>query len=370
MMTVGMMTGMIDLLELKRAMSKKQKPNHAGTLLSTGSTLLNLAMTGQVSGGWVTGHYFLFVGDSDSGKSWFMHTALAEASINPAFDDYRLIYDNTEAKGLMDIARYFGKRLASRIEPPRVRDGESVSSETAEEFYYHVDDALKDGRPFIYVLDSQDTLTSNREAKKFKQLKGKARGRKVEGSDGDYTDGKAKVHSSHLRQLITPLANNNSLLIIVNQSRDSFSMFEKGAYSGGRALKFYAVCQLWSYNAGKLQREYREKKRQLGIKSRVAVVKNHITGRESFVEVPIYHSCGIDDVGCCVDWLLSEGYWEKRKGGIIRATGMGPVIEEKREALIHAIEEQDREDDLRDLVGMVWQEIEEATAVERKPRYQ
>jgi hypothetical protein len=357
---------------LKRAMTAKQdKPRIVGSglALSTGSTLLNLAMTGDPQRGWVAGHYFLFVGDSDSGKSWFMHTALAEASINPKFNKYRLIYDNTEAKSLMDISRYFGDRLAARITAPRESNGGPVFSETTEEFYYHVDDALKDGRPFIYILDSQDSLTSNREAKKFGQLKAKARGKKIETSDGDYSDGKAKVHSSHMRQLIAPLAKQNSILIVVNQSRDSFDMYNKDSFSGGRALKFYAVCQLWSSHGGKLQKVYRDKKRQLGIKSKIVIKKNHITGKQSEVVVPIYHSHGIDDVGCCIDWLLDEGVWTKNGSGVIKATGIGPAIEAKYEALVHKIEEHKLEEDLRDLVGETWREIEEATAVNRKSRY-
>jgi len=317
----------------------------------------------------LVGGYHLFVGDSDSGKSWFMHTALAEASINSKFNEYRLIYDNTEAKSLMDIARYFGDRLAARIEAPRTKNGEPVYSETTEDFYYNVDDALGLDRPFIYILDSQDSLTSNREAKKFDQLKAKARGKKVEVSDGDYSDGKAKVHSSHMRKLIAPLAKTGSILIVVNQSRDSFSMFDRDSYSGGRALKFYAVCQLWSYHAGKIQREYHGKKRQLGIRSLVKIKKNHITGKMGEVEVPIYHSHGFDDVGSCVDYLLGEKVWTKNKAGTIQATGIGPTIEANREKLIRRIEGQNMEDDLRDLVGETWKEIEAATAVERKDRY-
>ena len=41
----------------------------------------------------------------------------------------------------------------------------------------------------------------------------------------------------------------------------------------------------------------------------------------------------------------------------------------QREKLIQAIESKELEEDLRDLVAMTWQEIEAATAVERKSRY-
>lgn len=360
----------MDPNEILRAMAVKRERGGDRLMLSTGSTLLNLAMTGTPDGGWVMGHYFLFVGDSDSGKTWFMHTALAEASIDERFDDYRLIYDNTEAKSLMDIGQYFGSKLVERIEPPRIVEGQPAFSESVEEFYFNVHDALEADRPFIYILDSQDSITSQRESSKFDKLKAKSRGKKVEVSEGDMSDGKAKVHSSHLRKLIGPLSRTNSLLIVVNQSRDSFSLFDKESYSGGRALKFYAVAQLWSHMAGRLTREYRGKKRQLGVRAKIAVRKNHITGRQSEVEVPIYHSAGIDDVGCCVDWLIDEKVWKKNRSGVIRATDIGPVMEMQREKLIRAIEERNLEEDLYDLVAETWRDIERATAVRRKNKYE
>ena len=349
----------------------KKKQNIEPLLLSTGSTLLNIEMTGNSKGGWYTGHYYLFVGDSDSGKSWFMHTTLAEAANNPAFDNYRLIYDYPEAKSsLIDVERYFGKKLAQRIEQPMVRDGQPASSETAEEFYYNVHDATKQDRPFVYILDSQDSLTCNREANKFQKLKAKSRGSNVDVASGDYADGKAKVHSSHLRQLIMPLARTNSLLIIVNQSRDSFDMFERDSYSGGRALKFYAVAQLWSYHAGKLEKTFRKKKRQTGIKSRIKIKKNHVTGRQGETTVPIYHSHGIDDVGSCVDYLIGENIWDMTKQGVVRVVGLGPDWEASREKVVQRIEHEGLEDDLQDLVGEVWQEIQDAVSVKRKQRYE
>jgi len=360
--------------QLKQAMTTKRETKKGlseRNLLSTGCTLLNLNMTGRPDGGWVTGHYFLFVGDSDSGKSWFMHTALAEASINPTFDDHRLIYDNTEVKSLMDIGRFFGQRCADRIEPPRLIDGDPTFSQTTEEFYYHLDDAVEEKRPFIYILDSQDSLSSERESTKFDKKKSKARGKKnTQVSDGDYSDGKAKSHSSNLRQFMGPLADMNSLLIVVNQARDSFSMYERDSYSGGRALKYYSVAQLWSYNAGMIHRDFRGIKRQLGIRARIKVKKNHITGKMGDVEVPIYHSHGIDDVGCNVDYLLTESVWKKNSKGIITATGLGPTMELQREKLIRQIEEKDLEEDLAELVGDTWEGVQKATAVKRKPRYE
>ena len=358
---------MISIEKIKQAMKRKSTKPDQGLLLSTGSTTLNLACTGRVDGGFPVGSYVFFVGDSMSGKTWFGHSCLAEATIDKRFDDYRLVYDDVEGGSRMNVERFFGKRLAERIEPPGVDDnGNPVYSDVIEEFYYFVDDLLKGSRPFIYVLDSQDSLSSRAEQSKFDEVKRAHRkGKEVAGS---YGDAKAKVHSTTLRKLLGPLRDTGSVLIVLNQTRDSFSLFEKSTYSGGRALQFYATLQLWSSKVGKIERTVRGKKRQLGIKSKIQVRKNRLTGKDHSVFVPILHSCGIDDLGGCVDYLVDENYW-KENGGKIVATGLGPDIIARRESLVRRIEEGGLEQDLRELVGMVWGNIEAACLVERKSRY-
>ena len=108
-------------------------------LLSSGSTLLNLAATGRIDGCFLKGHYFFYCGDTDSGKTFIGLTCFAEASINKAFDNYRFIYDAPEGGALMDIEKFFGKRVAERLESP----SEKGASETVEEMYFNIDDALK-----------------------------------------------------------------------------------------------------------------------------------------------------------------------------------------------------------------------------------
>jgi len=360
-----------EVRELERALTMESIA-YKGKLLSTGSTTLNLACSGDLRGGFMTGHYYFFVGDSNSGKTFLGLTCLAEAAANPAFDDHRLIYDAVEGGALMDFERFFGKRMASRIEPPRVVDGQPVFSRTVEEMYDHLDDAYKDGRPFIYIEDSQDALSSEAEIKKSEQLKrGRRKEKKSDDEEptGSFGDGKAKVHSANIRRQMGRLEERDSILLILNQTRDSFSMFEKSSYSGGKALKFYATLQLWSKVAGQITKTVRGRPRQLGINAKVQVKKNRMTGRDRSVVVPIYHSVGIDDIGGCIDYLLAEKAWSKR-GQTIVAKNIGPVIEGSREKLVHEIERRDLEEDIRELVGEVWAEIEEACEVERKPRYE
>jgi len=331
--------------------------------LSTGSTLLNLACTGFPDRGFIKGRYCFLVGDTTSGKTWLSLTCLAEASVNHNFDGYRFIYDNAEDGALMDIEKFFGKEVAERLEPPW-----KGFSNTIEDFYFNVDDAIKGGMPFIYILDSMDSLSSESEADKFDKTKKAYREGKE--TTGSYGDGKAKVNSGMLRRVIgKPLLDSGSILIIINQTRDNIGALpfqSKKTRSGGHALDFYACLEMWSSVVGRIAKTVRNKKRQLGINCKIQIKKNRITGRERAVIIPIYHSFGIDDIGSCVDYLLDEEYW--KKGKEIKAKGLG--IKGSRDKLIRIIEHQGLERDLRELVGDVWNEIEDACVVKRKKRYE
>jgi len=357
-------------IKKKLQQRKKKRKLTPDDFLSTGSTLLNLALTGKPNCGFVKGKYHFIVGDSTSGKTFLSLTCLAEAANNPQFKKYRFIYDDAEGGALMDIERFFGSKVARRIRPPKkTKEGEAIYSHSIEEFYYHVDDALRKGKPFIYILDSMDSLSSKEEEDKFKQHKdAHKKGKKAPGS---YGDGKAKKNAAGVRQLLTPLGASNSILIIINQTRDNIgfgSKFEPKTRSGGHALRFYATWEIWSKVKGQMKKTFRGKERQLGIKCQVRIKKNRIMGRSRTVEIPIYHSFGIDDIGSCVDYLVEEKHWSKTKSGIINAEDFD--FEGPKEKLIPHIEEEEMEMDLQDLVGEVWNNIEKACAVKRKKRYE
>ncbi len=145
------------------------------------------------------------------------------------------------------------------------------------------------------------------------------------------------------------------------------AMFEKQTRAGGRALKFYAMLELWSSVKNRLKKTVRGKAREIGIVAQVKVKKNRFTGKNRTVEIPIYHSFGFDDLGSCIDYLLAESHWVK-KGGDIYAKEFD--FTGSREDLISHIETQNLEKQLRTLTGEVWAEIEEACVVQRKSRYE
>lgn len=356
-----------DIDRIKKALKgrKKAKPSSFG--LSTGSTLLNLACTNKPDIGFKQNHYYFLVGDSSSGKTFLSLTCLAEASINKAFDNYRFIFDDAEDGALMDKTKFFGKGVTSRLEPPAVKDGQPVFSTTIEDFYFHVDDAIKDGRPFIYILDSMDSLDTEDDRDKFDKRKlSRDTGKDVSGS---YGTSKAKANSNYLRRIVSALKKTGSILIIISQTRDNIgfgAQFNPKTRSGGKALRFYATLEIWTSVREKIKKNVRGKQREIGIVSQLRVKKNRQTGREPIVEVNIYHSVGIDDIGSCVAFLIDEKHW-KVKDKKINAEELGVAATE--ENLIRYIEENNLETDLHSIVAKVWGDIEAGCEVKRKKRY-
>lgn len=352
--------------DIKAKLMPKKKKKSKRIFLNTGSTLLNLAMSDKLRGGFAQGRYYLFVGDSESGKTFLALTCLAEAAANPKFDEHRLIHDDVEGGALMDIRKFFGKKVANRLEAPSVdKDSGPVHSESIEDFYYHIDDALKDGRPFIYILDSEDGLTSDQERSKFD--KNKSAHRQGDDEKGSYGDGKAKINSANIRRVVSDLKKTRSILIIINQTRDNLGFgFKKKTRSGGHALVFYACASLWASVKGKLAKTVKGKARQIGVQVQIKVEKNRVTGKSRVITLPIFHSYGVDDITSCIDYLISEGQWFKTKDTI---TAPDFDFAGRMEKLVQLIEQDNLQKDLRHLVAEVWTEIEDACTLKRPPRY-
>lgn len=356
---------------VKKALTKKvvklrpKSPIRDEDLLSTGSTLLNLALSGRPHGGYVKGKIFFLVGDSKTGKTWQTLTCLAEAALNPEFDDYEFVFDDNEGGALMDMRKFFGDEVQRRVKPPkRDKDGEPVFSESIEDFYDNVDDYLKAGKKFIWIVDSMDGLTSVDEEKKFEE--GKEARRKGAKSAGSYGDGKAKKNAQGLRRIKKGIRNTGSILLIISQTRDNINagpFGEKKTRSGGRALRFYSTAEWWSSHVGSIKKKIRGKDRRIGAHTLLQFKKNRLTGREDSVIITFYPSFGLDDVGSCIDFMVKEGFW--KGGSKIHAKDLGVTLD--REKLIRYCEE--RRDKLVRAVEKAWKVMVNETAVQRQSKY-
>jgi len=355
--------------EATKAQLTEPEPRIVSKLLKSGCTLIDLASSSGVRGAFATGTLVHLIGDSNAGKTWLALTTAAEMCRDKKFDDYRIIYDDVENGALMDVEHYFGSQLANRIEPPRTyKDGSPWYSETAEDFYVNIAEAQEDGRPFLWICDSMDSLTTRASLKKFKKDKSAIINKKD--TKGSFGDGKAKINSQLLRGVVDGLRPTGSILIIISQTRDNIDpmSFSKKTYSGGTSLKFYAATQIWLAVRGEISKTYRAKKRKLGAICRARVSKSRINGRRYIVEFPLYDACGIDDVGGMIDYLLDESIWkEGGKPQKINATHF--QLKESKKKLIEIIEARDLEKELKALVLHTWRDVEAHCTERRKKRY-
>lgn len=354
--------------QVERRNSKSQRrgarSDEPKSFLPSGSILLNLALSGKWNGGWAIGRIANLIGDSSSGKSFIALTMLAELANHSRFDNYRLIYDDVEAANNFDMVKLFGSATAERIEAPSYDDDEPIYSDTIQDWQHHIHDALDRNGPFVYILDSFDALTSQEEQDKVKEVaKARKKGKAVK-ITGSYKMEKAKIISEILREIKRRLKNAESSVIVISQTRDNINpmSFNKKTRSGGRALKFYSSHELWTAEAGKVIR----RDLTVGIKSKIKITKNKITGLVRSIELPIYYDYGVDDITANIRWLVDNGFWRIKKQ-TIHARGLNLTCTMGK--LVHAIESKGLEKKLGRIVGKCWHRQEELAKVARKPKY-
>jgi RecA/RadA recombinase len=340
--------------------------------LHSGSTLLNLACSGEPDHALLTGGYYWMVGESSSGKTFLARTMLAEASINPAFAKYDLIYDDVERGAKMDDMKFFGPAFTKRLQGP-VAGEKDTMSRTVEEFYFHLDTRVqaarkRGGKPFIYVLDSMDSLDTDYAEQKFQEQKDAWE--KDKEAKGDYGDGKAKFNSTRIRRVVGDMEELDSILIVLSQVRDNpaAKLFQpKSVTAGGKSLKHYANWQCWTTQVETLTRRINGADRQVGIRVKIQVKKNRLSGKEWPIELPIYWSYGIADLESCVDFLTDEKTWKMDRDKEILAPQLD--FSGKRAELIDLILRNRLQSQVQALVVETWRSIERQCVVQGESRY-
>lgn len=348
---------------LKGTEEKRPEPSD---LLSTGSSVLNKAVSGKTTGGLRKGKYYLLVGDTNTGKTALTMTIFAEAAHNPSFDGYELLHINPEQGATENVAKHFGETTADRIE-------ETVPT-TLEEFYDYLDKKNESGLPFVAVTDSMDALVPAAVLKRHK--KGRTAREKGDEEAGSFNTEKSRINSDRLRSVVVNLKKTGSILIIISQTRDRIgfgSQYDPKTFSGGNALTFYARLQIWTKLGRNIKRRIKGIDREVGKDIKVRIKKNHLTGWEGNLTIRLYKLL-VDDVGGMVLWLIEEGHWKEQRAKTAPVgTGKVSAPEFKFggsvEKLVQQIEAKGQEGKLRKLVSKVWVQIEKESAPKRKRRY-
>ena len=346
---------------------EEKKDDSSRIYVPTGSTLLNLALSDKVDGGFLTGKLGNIVGDRSAGKTFLALTVLATCAYIPAFDNYLLIHDDSEEADEFNTVKLFGQKAANRILPPSLNRDDPKNSHTIMDFQCNVRRLLKGDKPIIYIQDSLDSLKTKEELEHAEDLqKAHESGKEAKGT---YGMEKAKQIGILLRLILSDLKNTESLVLIISQTRDNIDpmSFQKRTRSGGKALYFYCSYEMWLAVARQLNTNINNKPRNIGVISRIKGTKNKSSGKSREIDVPIFYDYGLDDIGSCIDFLISEGWWESSKSGMITAKEFDIICQ--RTKLINTIEEKNLIGKLQRVTAACWMDIETRLKIDRKPKF-
>ena len=350
-------------------------------LIPSGSTLVNCACSDNPKGAFALGSINTIPGKSASGKTVLMLTMLACCAVDPKFKEYEFIYDDGEQSLSFDLDYLFPPLApkdpedltSGRLKAPNYDDGEPVPSETIQDFKGNILIKCKQRKPFIWVLDSLDSLSSDEEMEReYKNaIKNAKSAEAVTELKGSYKAEKAKHIGEALRMINGNIKRTDSALFIIQQTRQRFkSGFGQTDWvtSGGDAPFFYSFHQLYLNSIKSITDEAMNLKHKIGSMAQIEVIKNKLTGkkRKSGVVIPIYESYGLHDVESCIDFLKLTEHWASDTKGI---TAKEFDIKKSKDNLIEYIEDNNLQDALQDIVGSVWKKVEKMLMIKTPRRF-
>jgi len=311
-------------------------------ILSTGSTLLDLAISGKRRrGGGVPGGIMIEIsGPESSGKT----AILAEISSNSQSKGGDVLFLDPEARLDKEYAEIYGLVLSDSADNYK-------RPNTVKEMFNEIWKwkPVNEDKNIINVV-SADSLA--------------ALSTEMEMEDEDKMGMKrAKDFSAELRKSCRMLASKSWLLACSNQLRESTT---GGTDSpGGRAVKFYASVRITikqDFKNGKIIRQKKiagiDVKKVQGINSTCRIIKSSVDNPFREASIPIIFGYGIDDIRANLEYFKDM-------------TGAGKYYGDKFSTIdkaIDHIEENELENELKEKVIDLWEDIEEQFTIRRKTK--
>jgi recombination protein RecA len=325
--------------------TKPEYDGNFGTVISTGSTLLDLAISGgRVRGGGLPGGILVEAfGPSGSGKS----VLLSEIAGKVQRQGGEIMFHDPEARLNTQFALMFGLQIDDKnySRPDKVTE----VFETVRNWKPEKDNVING-----IFTDSLAALSTQME---------------MENDEGDPFGGRrAKEFSEGLRKTCRIIADKNYLMVCSNQVRDVIGATQyqvKTKSPGGKALEFYPSLRLEfsSVKKIKLEKEIAGKKqtRIVGVEVDISVFKSSIWKPFRTAPLSIIFNYGVDDIKENLQFIKDN------TGSKVYALG-GKELSNSINKAISMIEEDNLEVQLKNEVIDLWEEVEKQFIQARKPR--
>lgn len=313
-------------------------------VISTGSTLLDLAISGQRFdfGGIPGGLLVEIFGPSGCGKT----VLLCELAGNVQRLGGDVKFCDPEGRINAQFAKLFNFR---------VEDADYSMPDTIPQLF----DPIKKWKP-----KSSDGVISGAFADSLAALSTKM---EMEGEDR-YGLRRAKEFSEACRTTCRVITQRNVLLVCSNQVRqniDAGPYGEKFKSPGGEAIGFYSSLRIRCHSPKRIKRERRvggkDLTRIVGVETAVDIYKNSIDAPYRTASLIIDFTYGIDDI------QANATYLKTNTGATIYTIGerkLGASLERA----VRTVEEEGLQDELKRKVVEVWHDVETQFKVERRPK--
>ena len=276
----------------------KDSPTDVNDWVSTGSTVLDLAISNRPNGGLPVSKIVEITGLEQSGKSLLASHVIA----NTQKKDGIAVYIDTESSLNTQFLQAIGVDVGKMIYLPL---------ETVEDIFDAITEVItkvreKDPDKLVtIVVDSVAAATTKIEsAADFEK-------------DG-YATQKAIILSKAMRKITNLIGQERILLIFTNQLRQKMGAMpfaDQYTTSGGKALQFHSSVRLRLKQVGKLKEKINGIDEVVGSEVEATVVKNRMGPPNRKVRYNVYYRQGMDDFG---GWLkLMKNYKVCKQSGPI-----------------------------------------------------
>ena len=262
----------------------KDAPTNVNEWISSGCSMLDLAISNRPNGGFPVGRITEITGLEASGKSLLAAHTLAETQKRGGL----AVYIDTESATSSEFLHAIGVDLKSMLYVPM----ETVEEifETIETIVENVRKSEKDRLVTIVVDSIMGASTKIEMAAEYDK-------------DG-YATSKSIILSKAMRKVTNWIARERICLIFTNQLRTKLgvSFGDPWTTAGGKALPFHSSVRLRLKSMGqiKVPKTSNTQEQVVGIKTRVTIVKNRMGPPHRKIDYDIYFDSGIDNYG---GWL-------------------------------------------------------------------
>jgi recombination protein RecA len=316
--------------------------------VSTGSTILDLAISNRKNGGFPVGRVCEITGLEQSGKSLLA----AHTLLNTQKKGGLAVYIDTENALSTEFLSAIGLNLKEMLYVPL----ETVEDifETVETIIEKVRSSDKNRLVTIVVDSIAGASTKTEMAADFDK-------------DG-YATAKALIISKAMRKITNLIGRERICLIFTNQLRQKLNapaFSDPWTTPGGKGIPFHASVRIRLSSVGAIKAKINGVEEVVGAKVKAKLVKNRCGPPSRTAEYSVYFDSGIDDYSSWLETMKTYGlvrqsgawyeYTDKRTGEIIKFQGkdfVEKIISDPNRAEIVY-------DDIAEKVIMVYQKTDE-----------